>query len=79
MTRWAIPRSAAGAVVLGLAGCQPAPRAASWFEAHPQETAAVVTACARGNHRGTECENARAAEAALRAKALQDLFRRGFE
>lgn len=67
------------AFAAALAGCQPAPRAVSWFEAHPKETAAVVAACARGAHRGAECDNARTADGTLKAKARQDLFRRGFE
>lgn len=68
---------AAGAFTLS--ACQPQARAVAWFEANPVETAATLQACQRGAHRGVECDNARAADAALKAKARQDLFRRGFE
>lgn len=66
-------------LVLIVGGCQAQPRSASYFEAHPEETASVLAECARGARRGAECDNARAAEGAIEAKARQDLFRKGFE
>lgn len=61
-----------------LAACSQ-PRSVSYFEALPEETARVVQACRAGSHPGRECENALVAEAAIKAKAREDLFRRGFE
>jgi len=65
--------------LLAAGGCSQAPRSASYFEAHPDEAAQVVADCARGAHRGRECETALAAKNARDAKARKDLFRRGFE
>jgi hypothetical protein len=62
-----------------IGACQPQPRSASYFEAHPDETARVLAACAGGTHRGLECKNARAADGAIKAEARQALFRKGFE
>ncbi|MBU1376167.1 MAG: EexN family lipoprotein [Alphaproteobacteria bacterium] len=62
-----------------VSGCQAQPRSASYFEAHPKETATTLADCARGARRGAECDNARAADGALKAKARQALFRKGFE
>jgi hypothetical protein len=67
------------AVALVASGCQAQPRSASYFEAHPEETATVLADCARGAHRGQECGNARAADGAIKAKARQELFRKGFQ
>lgn len=66
-------------LLVGLAACQPQPRAAAYFEAHPVEAAQVLAACARGAHRGRECETAREGDAAAKAKARLDVFRKGFE
>lgn len=68
----------AGLGLAGLAACSPQPRAASYFEVHPDETAKVVVACARGDHRGQECVNAQAAAAAIRRDARMDAYRKGF-
>ena len=62
----------------GLAGCSPQPRSVSYFEAHPEETAKVVVACASGDHRGEECPNAQAAAAAIRREARMKAYRKGF-
>lgn len=62
-----------------VAACQPEPRSATYFEAHPEETARVLAACKAGSQRGPECEAARAGEAAIKANARQELFRKGFE
>jgi hypothetical protein len=67
------------AVALVASGCQAPPRSASYFEAHPEEMAVILADCTRGAQRGRECDNARAADGALKAKARQALFRKGFE
>ena len=67
------------AIALIASGCQAQPRSASYFEAHPEETATALADCARGARRGAECNNARAADGALKAKARQELFHKGFE
>ncbi len=67
------------ALLVAVGGCSPPPRAASYFEGHPQEAAEVLRDCAAGTHRGRECENAQAAKARLDAQARMKLFRKGFE
>lgn len=68
------------ATLIALAGCQaPPPRSISYFQAHPEDTAAALSACANGDHRGGECGNAREADAALKAAARLKLLRKGFE
>lgn len=65
-------------LLVGLAACQPEPRSASYFEAHPQERVEVVADCRIGTHRGEECKNAQfAAEKAARTKTMND-YRSGF-
>lgn len=71
-------RAAIAALVLGLAGCNPPPRAASYFKAHPEEAQQVVADCATGAHRGPECENAKAAEAQIQSDARLKLYRKTF-
>jgi hypothetical protein len=73
-----IRRIALALALLGLAACSREPRAVSYFQAHPEETAKVVVACARGDHRGQECANAQAAAAAIRRDARMNAYRRGF-
>lgn len=73
-----IGRLTAGLVLLALAACSREPRAASYFQAHPEETAKVVVACARGDHRGQECVNAQAAAASIRREARMEAYRQGF-
>lgn len=65
-------------VLAGMAACSPQPRSTSYFEAHPEETAKIVVACARGDHRGQECANAQAAAASIRRDARMDAYRKGF-
>jgi hypothetical protein len=61
-----------------LAGCQPAPRSVSYFDANPSERAGVMARCRTGDHRGTECKNAQAStERATKLKTMND-YRRGF-
>jgi len=62
-----------------LCGCQPEPRAASYFEAHPAEAARIVEACRTGAHGGRECEAAQAGLAALQANRRLELFKKSFE
>lgn len=73
-----IARWAAIIALASLAACSPGPRDASYFEAHPEETAKVVVACARGDHRGQECANAWAAAASIRRDARMEGYRKGF-
>lgn len=61
-----------------VAACQPQPRSAAYFEAHPGEAAEIILACAKGAKRSGECAAAREGDAALRAKARMELFRKGF-
>ena len=62
----------------GLVACAPDPRATSFFAAHPKEAERVVAACARGDHRGAECEHALAGLAAIQQDARIEAFRKGF-
>lgn len=63
---------------LTVAACAPSPRAENYFEAHPDEAAKVVQACAQGVHRGDECQNASAALARLKGEERMKFYRRGF-
>lgn len=60
-------------------GCQAQPRSASFFEAHPEETARVLVACAQRAQRGTECDTAREGQAAIERNARMELYRRSFK
>ncbi|MFN3585797.1 EexN family lipoprotein [Phenylobacterium sp.] len=62
-----------------LTGCQAEPRAASYFEAHPEQAQRIVAACRTGDHRGQECANAEAGLAAARANKRLELFKKSFE
>lgn len=62
-----------------VAACEPQPRSAAYFEGHPTEAARVISACTRGAQRGRECDAAREGEAAIKAKARLELFRKGFQ
>ena len=73
-----IRRLIAGLGLVALVACSPQPRSTSYFEAHPEETAKVVVACARGDHRGQECANAQAGAAAIRRNVRMDAYRKGF-
>lgn len=73
-----IARLTAGLAFFVLAACSPQPRDVSYFEGHPEETAKVVVACARGDHGGQECVNAKAAAASIRRDARMDAYRKGF-
>ena len=76
---------------LTLAGCQPEPRSAEYFEAHPADAARTIAACdagrhwgggaagAAGRHRGGACEPALAGPAAIAANKRLELFRRSFK
>ena len=66
-------------LALMLAGCQPEPRSASYFEAHPDEARRVVERCRQGTHRGSECDHAQAGLAALQADKRMELFKKSFE
>lgn len=74
----AIPVAMVVVVVAALAGCSPAPRAASYFKAHPQEAGQVVADCAAGTHRGAECDNAKAAQAQIQSDARLNLYKKSF-
>lgn len=62
----------------GLAACSPEPRSASYFEAHAEEAAKVVSDCQTGSHRGQECSNAQTAVAAAKRNERMDGYRKGF-
>lgn len=61
-----------------LAACSREPRDASYFESRPEETGKVLAACAEGTHRGQECVNAKAADAAIRRKARMETYKKAF-
>lgn len=73
-----IGRVLAVVALAALAGCSPAPRSASYFEAHPEEAAKVVVDCASGVHRGQECVNAKAGAAAIRRDGRMDRYKQNF-
>jgi uncharacterized lipoprotein YmbA len=62
---------------LALAACTPAPRSASYFQAHAAEAAQVVRACVAGPARGAECQAAQAGIDAAR-DARMATFRKCF-
>ncbi|MBI1198935.1 MAG: hypothetical protein GC203_13825 [Phenylobacterium sp.] len=67
--------------VLGLAGlaaCTPAPRSASYFEAHPRQAEQVAADCETGAHRGRECGEALAGLAAAQRSARMNAYHRVF-
>jgi hypothetical protein len=72
-------RHAAYLTLALVAGCQAEPRAASYFEAHPEAARQVVDACQAGRHRGRECETAQAGLAAQQANRRLQLFKKSFE
>jgi hypothetical protein len=69
---------AIGLMLLVLTACNPQPRAASYFKAHPEEAGKVVVDCAAGTHRGVECDNAKAAEAQIQSDARLQLYKKSF-
>lgn len=64
--------------LVGLAACSPEPRSASYFEAHAEEAAKVVSDCKTGAHRGQECTNAQTAVASAKRDERMDAYRKGF-
>ena len=75
MSRVALAALAVGA---GLAACSPAPRAVSYFKAHPEEAGRVIVDCASGAHRGAECDNVREAKAEIDADARMAEYKKHF-
>lgn len=73
MSRLVLVLAVAGA----LGACAP-PRSASYFEEHPDDAAKVLAGCATGEHRGEECANAQAGQAAAARKARMDAYRKNF-
>jgi hypothetical protein len=71
-------RAAILALLVAVAACGPQPRAASYFKAHPEEAGKVLVDCVAGTHRGTECDNAKAAEAEIRSDARLSLYNKSF-
>ena len=65
--------------LLPLAACNPPARSASFFRAHSEETGKVLVDCAAGTHRGTECDNAKMAEAQIESDKRLNLYRQAFE
>lgn len=71
-------RAAILALPAALAACNPQPRAASYFRAHPEEAGEVIADCTAGAHRGAECANARAAADQIRGDARLSLYKKSF-
>ncbi len=72
-------RLASIAAIAGLtAACSPAPRATSYFKAHPDEVGKVIAACVAGTHRGAECDNAQAARAQIESDARMAEYKKHF-
>lgn len=71
--------AAAVAITLGLASCSPPPpRDVAYFADHPDAATKVIATCTAGG-RSTECANAQAAQARIKAKARMERYRKGFE
>ena len=66
-------------LALNLSACRAEPRAAAYFEAHPDEAAQVLKGCKAGSHRGAECQNAEAAIIALKRNARMARYKKEFE
>ena len=66
-------------LVMALTACSAEPRAVTYFEAHPEEAARVMSACETGSHRGVECQNAEAAMVAARREARMKRYKKAFE
>jgi hypothetical protein len=73
-----VRRAAILALPAALAACSPQPRAASYFQAHPEEAGKVLVDCTAGAHRGAECANAQAAADQIRADARLTLYKKSF-
>jgi hypothetical protein len=71
-------RAAILMLLLALAGCNPPPRAASYFKAHPEDAAKVLADCAAGARRGAECDNAKSAEAQIESDKRLSLYKKSF-
>jgi hypothetical protein len=71
-------RAAILLALAALAACSPAPRAASYFKAHPDETTQVLADCTAGTHRGAECDNAKAAQAQIDSDKRLNLYKQSF-
>lgn len=59
---------------VSLAACGDQSRSASYFENNPEEARTVLERCARGTHRGRECENAQHAAAQARYDAAAKVW-----
>lgn len=66
------------ATLVFLGACTPASRSEAYFKSHPDETAQVLSACVSGDHRGAECDAARAADARRKSEARMLSYRKGF-
>ena len=64
--------------LVGMAACAPHPRAASYFEGHPDEAARVLSACQAATVRGEECASAQAGVAAAARDARMAAERKAF-
>ena len=65
-------------LVLGAWGCSPAPRSASYFQAHLTDAKAVAAACRVGATRGPECLNAESGIAAAARDARMASYHKSF-
>ena len=71
--------TALAALAAGICACTPEPRAAAYFEAHPEALRQALNACQAGSLRGRECDNADLAETHRAADARMRAFRQGFD
>lgn len=69
-------KRAAVMVAMLAVACSPQPRAASYFEAHPDIAQQAMTQCASGAARGAECETAAAGLAKHQADERLNLLRK---
>lgn len=66
-------------LLIGVTACQPQPRSATYFKAHPDEAIRTDAQCRTGARRGDECDAALAGVSQATREARSAMFRRGFE
>jgi hypothetical protein len=71
-------RLLAALALAALAACSPEPRSAAYFKAHREEAEKVLADCRTGAHRGEECVNAAAGQAAAAREERKEAYRKGF-
>jgi hypothetical protein len=65
-------------IAFNLTACAPAPRTATYFQAHLTDAKRVAAACQGGAARGPECLNAQAGIAAAARDARMATYRKSF-